>query len=124
MRVDVSFKYLEKSEIIENVLEKNIARISRRIKMFRRDDPIHISIHVEKNPNKEQYYCRSHIYLPSKVITAEEKATDASRSINKAFAAITRQLDKLKHKIEAPLRRGRQKLSKAPHEDPDEYIEE
>ena len=105
MRVDISYKYVEKSEFIENVLQKNMNKIERRIKIFRRDDPIHISVHIEKNPHREQYFCRSHIYLPSKLIKAEEKANTLPFVINKTFSALSKQLDKLKHRVEGYLRK-------------------
>jgi ribosomal subunit interface protein len=99
MRVEVSFKYLEKSDFIDNVLENNFRKLKRRIKIFRRDDPIHISVHVEKNPHKEQFFCRSHVYLPSsKVLVADEKGENSSLVINKAFSALIKQLDKEKSK--------------------------
>ncbi|UCC95729.1 MAG: HPF/RaiA family ribosome-associated protein [Candidatus Omnitrophota bacterium] len=105
MRVDVSFKHLARSEFIDNVIDKNLKKVERRIKIFRRDDPIHISIHVEKNPNREQYFCRTHIYLPSKVLVVDERGTNSSMAINKAFSAISKQLDKFKHKMERHLRK-------------------
>ena len=108
MRVDLSFKYMERSEFIDNVLEKNLRKVERRVRIFRRDDPVHISIHVEKNPHREQYFCRSHIYLPSKVLAAQEQGIRSSVAINKTFSALSKQLDKLKHKVERSLRvRGR-----------------
>jgi ribosomal subunit interface protein len=111
MRFEVSFKYLESSEFIENILENNFRKIERRLKLFRRNDPIHISLHLEKNPHKEQYFCRSHIYLPSsKVLVADEKGSNASFAINKSFAALTKQLDKEKHKWETQRRQARQKM--------------
>lgn len=110
MRVDVSFKYLEKSEFINNVLENNFKKVQRRIQTFRRDDPIHISVHVEKNPHKKQFFCRSHLYLPtSKVLIADEKAGNSSLAINKAFSALARQLDKEKHKWQDQRRKARRK---------------
>lgn len=111
MRVDVSFKYLKKSDFIDNVLKNNFKKMKRRIQIFRRNDPIHISVHIEKNPHKNQFFCRSHLYLPtSKVLVADEKARDSSLAINKAFSALTRQLDKEKHKW----KRQRRKVKKEP----------
>jgi len=110
MRIDVSFKYLEKSEFIDNALEKNIKKIERRVKMFRRDDPIHVSLHVEKNPHREQFFCRANIYLPSKVLTAEEKETRPTLAINKTFSALSKQLDKLKYMRERHVRKKRKKF--------------
>lgn len=107
MRVDISLKYLEKSEFIDNVLDKNVKKIERRVKIFKRDVPVHISAHIEKNPHREQYFCRVQIYLPSKVLKADEKGENFSVVVNKTFAALSRQVDKFKHKLEGSLRRGR-----------------
>ena len=99
MRIDISFKYLERSNFINKALDSNLKKIERRIRMFRRNDPIHISVHVEKNPHKEQYFCRSHIYLPSsKVLVVGEKAKEVTLAINKTFSALLRQLDKVKQR--------------------------
>ncbi len=106
MRVDVSFKYLKKSDFINNVLKNNFKKMKRRIQIFRRNDPIHISVHIEKNPHKDQFFCRSHLYLPtSKVLVVDEKARSSSLAINKAFSALSRQLDKEKHKWRSQRRR-------------------
>jgi len=112
MKIDISFKYLERSEFINTVLDNNFKKIERRIKMFRKNDPIHISVHIEKNPHKEQFFCRSHIYLPSsKVVVADEKGRNSSLAINKNFAALAKQLDKEKHKWEKQRRRKRRPAS-------------
>jgi len=106
MRVDVTFKYLESSQFIENVLASNLRKVQRRIKMFKKDSPIHLSIHIEKNPHKEQYFCRSHMYLPTaKVLAATEKGDNSSLAINKTFSALAKQLDKTKHRLERHLQK-------------------
>ena len=108
MRVDVSFKYLKKSNFLNNVLENNFKKMMRRIQIFWRNDPIHMSVHIEKNPHKDQFFCRSHLYLPtSKVLVADEKAKNSSLAINKAFSAISKQLDKEKHKWKNQRRRAK-----------------
>lgn len=112
MRVDISFKYLERSEFIDNVLDKNMQKIERRIKMFKSDDPVHISTHIEKNPHKEQFFCRTQVYLPSKVLRVEEKGANFSIAINKCFAAIVKQLDKFKYKLEGHLGKRKEKISR------------
>lgn len=113
MRVDVSFKYVEKSSFLDNVLDHNFKKLERRIQIFRRDDPIHVSIHVEKNPHKDQFFCRSHLYLPtSKVLIADEKAKDSSLAINKAFTALSRQLNKEKYKWQNQRRKARKEVKK------------
>jgi ribosomal subunit interface protein len=112
MRVDVSFKYVEKSNFISNILENNLKKIERRIKIFKRDDPIHVSVHIEKNPHKEQYFCRSHIYLPSsKVVVADEKGANVSVAVNRAFNALSRQLNKVKYRLERHLRHNKASVS-------------
>ncbi|MBD3246062.1 MAG: hypothetical protein GF333_03530 [Candidatus Omnitrophica bacterium] len=105
MRVDVSLKYLDRSEFIDNVIEKNIKKISRRLRMFRRDDPIHISLHLEKHPLREQYFCRAHVYLPAKLLNADEKGRTFPVAVNKSFAALVKQLDKHKEKVETHVRK-------------------
>ncbi|MFH1504817.1 MAG: HPF/RaiA family ribosome-associated protein [Candidatus Omnitrophota bacterium] len=108
MKIDISFKYLDRSDYIDTVLGNNFKKIERKVKIFRKNDPVHISVHLEKNPNKEQYFCRSHIYLPSsKVLAAVEKSSDCSIAINKTFAALNRQLGKEKYKLEN--RRGKRR---------------
>jgi len=110
MRVDVSFKYFKKSDFINNVIENNLKKIKRRIQIFPQSDPIHISIHIEKNPHKDQFFCRSHIYLPtSKVLVVDEKARDSALAINKAFSALSKQLGKEKHKKHSHHRKLKQK---------------
>lgn len=105
MRVDISFKYLEKSEFISNVLDKDIKKIERRIKIFHKDDSIHLSVHIEKNPHREQYFCRSYIYLPSRLLKSEERGDNVSIAVNKAFLALSKQLGKLKYKVEKHLQK-------------------
>ena len=106
MRVDTSLKYMENSEFLDNILDGNLRKIERRVKIFKKNDPIHISVHIEKNPHKEQYFCRSHVYLPSsRVLVADEKGTNASVAINKAFSALSKQLSKVKYRVEKNSRR-------------------
>ncbi len=108
MRIDISYKYIEETEFLKNVLDNNLKKVERRIKTYKRDDPIHVSVHIEKNPHREQFFCRSHIYLPtSKVLVADEKGRNSSVAINKAFSALIKQLDKEKHKWDKQLRRQR-----------------
>ncbi len=106
MKIEISFKYLENSQFIENVLDNNLKRIKRKLQIFKKDDPVHLSVHVEKNPHKEEYYCRSHIYLPkAKTIVANEKSRSETVAINKSFKALSRQLEKVKTKIETHLQK-------------------
>ncbi len=108
MRIDISFKYLKKSEFVNNLLESNFKKLKKRTMIFRGDDSIHLSVHIEKNPHKEQFFCRCHLYLPtSKVLIVEEKAQNSSLVINKSFSALVRQLDKEKYRVQNQRRKAR-----------------
>lgn len=112
MRVDVSCKYMDKSTVVTDIIDKGLKKIERRVLIFKKDAPIHVSIHLEKNPRKEEYFCRTHVYLPAKVLVAQEKSDNVDRAINKTIAAISRQLGKVKDKVEH-LRRPRGDKAKA-----------
>ena len=58
MRVDVSFKHLPKSPLLETIIDKNIDKVQRRLKIFKSDEAIHLSFHLEKNPHRDQYQNR------------------------------------------------------------------
>lgn len=105
MRVDVSFKHLDKSPMLENAIEKNLKKIQRRVKIFKSDEAIHLSLHVEKNPHRSEYFAWSNIYMPSKVLKGHSKNTTATKALNDCFSAMLSQLDKFKHKVESHLRR-------------------
>jgi len=105
MRVDVSFKHLEKSPLLNNVVDKNLKKIERRVSMFKDDDVVHLSLHLEKNPHRDEYLCWTNIYLPSKVIKGQSKSATAQHAMNDCFAALTKQLDKFKHRLESGLRK-------------------
>ncbi|MFO8052810.1 MAG: HPF/RaiA family ribosome-associated protein [Candidatus Omnitrophota bacterium] len=108
MKVEISLKYLKKSEFIENVLDSNIEKIKRKLQIFKKDDPVHLSVHIEKNPHKQEYYCRSHVYLPkAKTIVANEKSRTEAAAINKSFRGLNRQLLKVKTKLEKHLQKKR-----------------
>ena len=97
MKIDISFKNLSKSNLIDEILEKNLSKIEKRLKNFDKD-LVHISIHLEKNPNHNEYFCNTCIYLPSKVIKAQTKELDLIKCIDKNFLNLIRQFDKLKSK--------------------------
>jgi len=105
MRVDVSFKYLEKSPFLESIIEKNIKKIERRIRLFKSDDAIHISLHLENNPHKNDYLCWINMYLPFKALKAKARKSSLSSVINDCFSAVLRQLDRFKHRLERHLRK-------------------
>jgi ribosomal subunit interface protein len=105
MRVDVSFKNLEKNEVVEGVIEKNIKKIERRVKLFKSEDAIHLSLHLERNPHREEIFCWANLYLPFKVLKAHSNKDNLNRAVTETFSALTRQLDKLKHRVETYLRK-------------------
>ncbi len=105
MRIDISLKHLDKSPILEEVIEKDIKKIERRLKIFKTDDAIHLSLHLEKNPHRDEYFCWINMYLPSKVLKAQSRKNDVPLAINDAFNALLKQLDKLKYRLERHLRK-------------------
>lgn len=111
MRVDVSFKNLGKNEVLESTIEKNIKKVEKRIRLFKKEDPIHLSLHLEKNPHKECYVCWINLYLPFKVLKAQHTSdSNTCSAINATFSAILKQLDKLKHKLETHLRKKNEEV--------------
>ena len=107
MRVDISFKNFKNSELLSQIIDKNIQKIERRIKLFKKEVPIHLSLHIEKNPHKEEYFSWANLYLPFKVLCAHEKAKVSSSSVNKVVKNLIKQIDKFKHKLERHLRKKR-----------------
>ncbi len=103
MRVDISSKRLEKSKLLDNIIDKNIKKVERRIKLFKTDDAIHLSLHMEKNPHKDDYFCWINMYMPFKVLKAQSRKSSISSVINDSFSALIKQLDKFKYRIEKHL---------------------
>lgn len=113
MRVDVSFKHMESSEYLDKVIEKNIEKIKKRIKLIRRDDPMHLSLHIEKNPHREQYLAWANLYLPGRLLKAQQETQEACQVINKVGQALTKQIDKYKVMVEKHLQRKKRLLDKS-----------
>ncbi|MFH1768422.1 MAG: HPF/RaiA family ribosome-associated protein [Candidatus Omnitrophota bacterium] len=109
MRVDVSFKHLEKSPLLEDIIDKNIEKVQRHVRLFKNDDAIHISFHLEKNPHRDDYFCWINMYLPFRVLKAQNRKNSPSIAINTSFSALLKQLDKIKHRIEKHLRKKQTK---------------
>lgn len=105
MRVDISFKHMERTSLIDNALDKNIKKIERRLKLFKDQESVHFSFHMEKNPHRNDYFCWANLYMPYKVIKASEHKQTPTLAINFCFSALTKQLDKVKHRIESYLRK-------------------
>lgn len=98
MKVDISFKNLNKSELIDNILDKNLTKIKNRIKNFN-EDSVRLSIHLEKNQNHNEYFCNTCLYIPKRVLKASTTDFDLIKSIDKNFSILVRHLDKLKSKV-------------------------
>lgn len=105
MRVDVSFKNLHKNDVLERTIEKNVKKVQKRTRLFKNEAPIHLSLHLEKNPHREQFFCWANLYLPSKVLKAQANYSNTCSTVNNTFAALLKQLDKFKHKVETHLRK-------------------
>ena len=109
MRVEVSLKNLKSSDYLDNAISKHFERVRKRVKIFKRDDPIHLSLHIEKNYHREQYFAWVNLYLPRKVLRAQQTASDPALAVNKVSQAVIRQIDKYKVMIERHLQRRRSK---------------
>lgn len=105
MRVEVSFKHMKSSDYLDNVISKDVEKVRKRIKIFKRDDPVHLSLHIEKNPHKEEFLSWANLYMPKKVIKSQQKDRDPSISINKVVQMLIRQIDKYKIIFERRLQR-------------------
>ncbi|MCM8773132.1 MAG: HPF/RaiA family ribosome-associated protein [Candidatus Omnitrophica bacterium] len=105
MRLDISLKNMERTPLLDNVIEKNIAKVERRLKIFRSEEAIHLSLHLEKNPHREEYFCWINMYLPFKVINVRSKLSSLTGVINDSFSALLKQMDKFKHRLETHLQK-------------------
>ena len=105
MRVDVSFKNLKESNIVNKIIDKNIKKVERRVKLFKTDEAVHLSLHIEKNPHKDDYFCWINMYMPSKVLRAQSRRNSMPVVINDSFVALIKQIDKFKYRLERHLRR-------------------
>ncbi len=100
MRVDTSFKNMEKNNVLEATIEKDLTKLEGRLDLFKNKDPIHVSLHLEKNPHKEQYLCWINLYMPFKVLKSHCSGGNTCTVINNSFAALLKQLDKFRQKLE------------------------
>ena len=110
MRVDVSFKNMGRSQYLDDIIDSDIEKIKSRMKIFKQDDAIHFSLHLEKNPHREQYLAWANLYLPRRVLKAQQQSKSASTSINKVSSALLRQVDKYKVMVEKHLQRKKRIL--------------
>ena len=105
MRVDVSIKNLERTNTLDEVIDKNIKKVERRVKLFKKEVPVHLSLHLEKNPHRSQYFVWINLYLPFKVLRAESTFSNVDKAIGECFSALIKQIDKFKHRLEKHLRK-------------------
>ena len=112
MRVDVSLKNMKSSQYLDNAMSKDVDKIRRRTKIFKKDDAIHLSLHLEKNYHREQYFAWANLYMPRKVFRAQQSAPEASLAVNKVSHALIRQIDKYKVVVERHLGRKKGSLTK------------
>ncbi|MFC1514981.1 HPF/RaiA family ribosome-associated protein [Candidatus Omnitrophota bacterium] len=112
MRVDISFKNMKSSDYLDNAISKDVDRIQRRTRIFKKDDAVHLSLHLEKNYHREQYFAWANLYMPRKVIRVQQQAPEASLAVNKVSHALIRQIDKYKVVVEKHLRRRQRILDK------------
>jgi ribosome-associated translation inhibitor RaiA len=105
VRIEASFKNLEKSMLVEQVIQKNIKKIERRVRLFKNKDALRLSLHLEKNPHRDEVLCWANFYLPFKVLKAHSNNENLTKAITQTFSALIRQLDKLKHRLETHLRK-------------------
>lgn len=105
MLVDVSFKNMENSEYIENIISKNVEKVKKRIKMFKNEDPLHLSLHLERNLHRDEYSVRVNLHLPRKVLKAQTSLSSVASSLNKSFSALIKQIDRHKIMLERHLQK-------------------
>ncbi len=94
---------MKSSSVLDDILDKNIEKIDRRAKIFKNNSSLHLSVHIEKNPHKDQYFCWGQLYMPRKVISARGNSRDIVLAIGKAFSALSKQMEKVKYKVERHL---------------------
>ena len=102
MRTNLTLKQISKTSVLEDTIDKNTEKIEKRLKKLK-GETAHLSIHIEKNPHKEQYYCWMNLYLPSKEIFVKEKLDSLLGCLSKTFLSLIKQVDKYKHRVEKHL---------------------
>ena len=105
MRVDVSYKRMESSKYLDEIIDKDVAKIKKRMHILKSDEPVHLSMHLEKNPHREEYLSWATLYMPRRVLKVQQKGADAAVAINKVSQALLRQINKYKTKFERHLQK-------------------
>lgn len=112
MRIDVSFKNMKSSDYLENIIAKDVEKVKKKTKMFKNEEVVHLSLHLERNPHREEYLAWATLYLPKKVLKSQSSSDSLPSAINKTFLGLLRQVDKYKILIERHLQKRRSKLDK------------
>ena len=89
--------------MLEEIVYRNIEKIERKVEKFKKDSSIHLSVHIEKNPHREQFFCWATLYMPMKVLTSRADSFEINSALAKIFSALSKQLDKVKYKVEKHL---------------------
>ncbi|MCD6134995.1 MAG: HPF/RaiA family ribosome-associated protein [Candidatus Omnitrophica bacterium] len=112
MRIDISLKNIASTKVLQDILEKDISKVKRRVRMLKKDEALHLIISGEKNPHKELFSVSLKLFLPHKTIKVEEENKNLAKAFNGAFAALVKQIDKYKHMLERHLDKKRTFLTK------------
>ena len=112
MRIDISFKNITSTKVLQGIVEKDVAKVKRRTRMFKTDEAIHLVISAEKNPHKELFSVSLKLFLPRKIIKVEEENKNLPKAFSEAFSALVKQIDKYKHMLEKHLGKKRTFLTK------------
>jgi len=115
MRTELSLKHINRTESLAQDILSDAEKVAGRLRHLK-EESSHLSVHIEKNPHKDQYYCWLNLYLPSKVIHVRETMSTLSKATTKAFHSMLIQVDKYKCKIERHLQKSSRK-KRLPEED-------
>jgi ribosome-associated translation inhibitor RaiA len=106
MRTDLTIKNVTRNEHFDEVLSVHEEKVIKRLKRLK-EELAHLSVHAEKNPHKEEFYCSLNLFLPAKVIHIREKHHTLEGCVVDSFSRLLIQIDKYKHKIEKHLQKRR-----------------
>jgi len=104
MRLDVTLKNVVGNKLFDETVAMNEEKVAKRLKRLK-EELAHLSVHVERNPHKEEFYCGLNLFLPSKVVHIQEKHHTLEGCVTESFSRLLIQIDKYKHKIERHLQK-------------------
>src|SRR5579863_2166345 len=101
MKINISYRHVESPQAIESALERHVAKIEKLLKTY---DPDLVQLHggFEKHPHKAEYIFSANLSLPTGILHANGRGSDAAKSVRKAFAELEAQIKK----HQARLRKG------------------